>query len=123
VSVTISENTRAAVLEVASQDYVMVARAKGLKPRTILGQYLVRNALTPVITVTGLQLAALLGGSILIETIFTIPGMGQYLFESVTNRDYPAIQGIVLVAATVVLLMNVLVDIAYARVDARVSYD
>jgi peptide/nickel transport system permease protein len=123
VSVTISENTRAAVLEVSSQDYVMVARAKGLSARTILGNYLVRNALTPVITVTGLQLAALLGGSILIETIFTIPGMGQYLFESVTNRDYPAIQGIVLIAATVVLLMNVLVDIAYARVDARVSYD
>jgi peptide/nickel transport system permease protein len=89
----------------------------------VLGHYLLRNALTPVITVTGLQLAALLGGSILIETIFTIPGMGQYLFESVTNRDYPAIQAIVMVAATVVLLMNVLVDIAYARVDARVSYD
>ncbi len=123
VSVTISENTRAAVLEVSSQDYVMVARAKGLHARTILGHYLVRNALTPVITVTGLQLAAMLGGSILIETIFTIPGMGQYLFESVTNRDYPAIQAIVLVAATIVLLMNVLVDIAYARVDARVSYD
>ncbi len=78
VSVTISENTRAAVLEVSSQDYVMVAKAKGLRPRSILGNYLVRNALTPVITVTGLQLAALLGGSILIETIFTIPGMGQY---------------------------------------------
>jgi peptide/nickel transport system permease protein len=123
VSVTISENTRAAVLEVASQDYVMVARAKGLKASTVLGHYLLRNALTPVITVTGLQLAALLGGSILIETIFTIPGMGQYLFESVTNRDDPAIQAIVMVAATVVLLMNVLVDIAYARVDARVSYD
>jgi peptide/nickel transport system permease protein len=123
VSVTISENTRAAVLEVASQDYVMVARAKGLRARTILGNYLVRNALTPVITVTGLQAAAMLGGSILIETIFTIPGMGQYLFESVGNRDYPAIQAIVLVAASVVLLMNVLVDIAYARVDARVSYD
>jgi peptide/nickel transport system permease protein len=123
VSVTISENTRAAVLEVSSQDYVMVAKAKGLHKRTILGNYLVRNALTPVITVTGLQLAALLGGSILIETIFTIPGMGQYLFDSIANRDYPAIQAIVLVAATIVLLMNVLVDIAYARVDARVSYD
>jgi peptide/nickel transport system permease protein len=123
VSVTISENTRAAVLEVSSQDYVMVARAKGLHARTVLRDYLVRNALTPVITVTGLQLAALLGGSILIETIFTIPGMGQYLFDSVSNRDYPAIQAIVLVAATIVLLMNVLVDIAYARVDARVSYD
>ena len=123
VSVTISENTRAAVLEVSSQDYVMVARAKGLPARTILGNYLVRNALTPVITVTGLQLAALLGGSILIETIFTIPGMGQYLFDSVTRRDYPVIQGIVLVTSTIVLLTNVLVDIAYARVDARVSYD
>ncbi len=123
VSVTISENTRAAVLEVSSQDFVMVARAKGLRPRTILRNYLVRNALTPVITATGLQLASLLGGSILIETIFTIPGMGQYLFDSVTSRNYPSVQAIVLVAASIVLLVNVLVDIAYARVDARVSYD
>ena len=121
-SVTISENTRAAVLEVSSQDFVMVARAKGLHARSVLLHYLVRNALTPVITVTGLQLASLLGGSILIETIFTIPGMGQYLFESVTTRNYPAIQAIVLVAAAIVLLVNVLVDVAYARVDARVSY-
>ena len=123
VSVTISENTRAAVLEVASQDYVMVARAKGLRRRTILVHYLVRNALTPVVTVTGLQLAALLGGSILIETIFTVPGMGQYLFDSVANRDYPVIQAIVLLSATIVLLVNVLVDITYARIDARVSYE
>ena len=123
VSVTISENTRAAVLEVSSQDFVMVARAKGLRPSTILRQYLVRNALTPIITVTGLQLASLLGGSILIETIFTIPGMGQYLFDAVSSRNYPVVQAIVLVAATIVLLVNVLVDVAYARVDARVSYD
>jgi peptide/nickel transport system permease protein len=123
VSVTISENTRAAVLEVSGQDYVMVAKAKGLRGRTVLWHYLVRNALTPVITVTGLQLAALLGGSILIETIFTIPGMGQYLFDSIATRDYPVIQAIVLLSATIVLLMNVLVDIAYARVDARVRYD
>ena len=122
VSVTISENTRAAVLEVSSQDFVMVARAKGLRPRSVLLHYLVRNALTPVVTVTGLQLATLLGGSILIETIFTIPGMGQYLFESVTTRNYPAIQAIVLFAAAIVLVVNVLVDVAYARVDARVSY-
>ncbi len=123
VSVTISENTRAAVLEVSSQDYVMVAQAKGLRKRTILRNYLVKNALTPVITVTGLQVAALLGGSILIETIFTIPGMGQFLFDSVTSRDYPVVQGVVLITATVVVLVNVLVDIAYARVDARVSYE
>ncbi len=123
VSVTISENTRAAVLEVSSQDFVMVARAKGLRPTTILWHYLVRNALTPIITVTGLQLASLLGGSILIETIFTIPGMGQYLFDAVSGRNYPVVQAIVLVAATIVLLVNVLVDVAYARVDARVSYE
>ncbi len=87
VSVTISENTRAAVLEVSGQDFVMVARAKGLLPRTILKNYLMRNALTPIVTVTGLQVAALLGGSILVETIFAIPGMGQYLFDSITSRD------------------------------------
>lgn len=121
VSVTISENTRAAVLEVSSQDFVMVARAKGLKPGTVLRDYLVRNALTPVITVTGLQVASLLGGSILVETIFAIPGMGQYLFDSITSRDYPVIQAIVLVAAAVVVFVNMLVDIAYARVDARVK--
>lgn len=121
VSVTISENTRAAVLEVSSQDFVMVARAKGLKPGTVLRDYLVRNALTPVITVTGLQVASLLGGSILVETIFAIPGMGQYLFDFITSRDYPVIQAIVLVAAAVVVFVNMLVDIAYARVDARVK--
>lgn len=121
VSVTVSENTRAAVLEVSGQDFVMVARAKGLRPGAILLNYLVRNALTPVITVTGLQVATLLGGSILVETIFAIPGMGQYLFDSITSRDYPVIQAIVLVAATVVVLVNMLVDLAYARVDARVE--
>ncbi|WP_274627383.1 ABC transporter permease [Arvimicrobium flavum] len=121
VSVTISENTRAAVLEVANQDFVMVARAKGLRPRTIVANYLVRNALTPVITVTGLQVASLLGGSILVETIFAIPGMGQYLFDSITSRDYPVIQAIVLLAAAVVVCVNMLVDIAYARADARVK--
>ncbi|KAB0264926.1 ABC transporter permease [Microvirga brassicacearum] len=121
VSVTISENTRAAVLEISSQDFVMVARAKGLLPRTVLRNYLVRNALTPIITVTGLQVASLLGGSILVETIFAIPGMGQYLFDSINSRDYPVIQAIVVLAASVVILVNMLVDIAYARVDARVK--
>lgn len=120
VSVTISENTRAAILEVSNQDFVMVARAKGLRRSTVLFQYLLRNALTPVITVAGLQVATLLGGSILVETIFAIPGMGQYLFDSITRRDYPVIQAIVLVAAGVVVLVNMLVDIAYIRADARV---
>jgi peptide/nickel transport system permease protein len=121
ISVTISENTRAAVLEVSNQDFVMVARAKGLLPRTILWNYLMRNALTPIITVTGLQVATLLGGSILVETIFAIPGMGQYLFDSITSRDYPAIQAIVLVAAACVVFVNSLADIAYAHADARVE--
>lgn len=121
VSVTIAENTRAAVLEVANQDFVMVARAKGLTPGTILRDYLMRNALTPVVTAAGLKVAALLGGSILVETIFAIPGMGQYLFDSITSRDYPVIQAIVLVAAGIVVLVNTVIDIAYARIDARVQ--
>jgi peptide/nickel transport system permease protein len=121
ISVTISETTRAAVLEVSNQDFVMVARAKGLLPRTILCNYLMRNALTPIITVTGLQVATLLGGSILVETIFAIPGMGQYLFDSITSRDYPAIQAIVLVAAACVVFVNTLADIAYVHADARVG--
>ncbi|GAU82712.1 ABC transporter permease [Bosea sp. BIWAKO-01] len=121
VSVTISENTRAAVLEVANQDFVMVARAKGLPPGRILRDYLVRNAMTPVITATGLKIAALLGGSILVETIFAIPGMGQYLFDSINSRDYPVIQAIVLTASAIVVVVNTMIDIAYARVDARVK--
>ena len=116
-----AENTRAAVLEVSNQDFVMVARAKGLLPRTILWNYLMRNALTPIITVTGLQVATLLGGSILVETIFAIPGMGQYLFDSITSRDYPVIQAIVLIAAACVVFVNTLADIAYAHADARVD--
>lgn len=121
VSVTIAENTRAAVLEVANQDFVMVARAKGLTPGSILRDYLMRNALTPVVTAAGLKIAALLGGSILVETIFAIPGMGQYLFDSINSRDYPVIQAIVLVAAGIVVLVNTAIDIAYARIDARVQ--
>lgn len=121
VSVTIAENTRAAVLEVANQDFVMVARAKGLTPGAVLRDYLMRNALTPVVTAAGLKIAALLGGSILVETIFAIPGMGQYLFDSINSRDYPVIQAIVLVAAGTVVLVNTAIDIAYARIDARVQ--
>ncbi|WP_029137493.1 ABC transporter permease [Nakamurella lactea] len=123
ISATISENTRAAVLEVSSQDFVMVARAKGLRRGNILRRYLIKNSMTPVITVAGLEYASLLGGSIVVESIFNIPGMGQLLFDSVTSRDYPVIQGIVLLVAVVVVLVNVAVDIAYARVDARVSYE
>ena len=123
ISATISENARAALLEVSSQDFVMVAKAKGLRPSTILGRYLMKNAITPVITVAGLEYAQLLGGSIVIESIFNVPGMGQYLFDSVTSRDYPVIQAIVVLVALVVVLVNAAVDIAYAKVDARVSYE
>jgi peptide/nickel transport system permease protein len=123
MSAVISENTRAAVLEVANQDYVLVARAKGLTPSVVLRRYLLRSALTPVITVAGLQFAGLLGGTIVIEAIFNIPGIGQYLYQSVTLRDYPVIQGVVLIVAVCVILVNLVVDIAYARADARVVYE
>jgi peptide/nickel transport system permease protein len=90
-------------------------------PRTIMRDYLVRTALTPIVTTTGLQVASFVGGSTLVETIFAVPGMGQYLFEAITGRDYPVVQAIVLLAAIVVVAVNMLVDIAYARIDARVA--
>lgn len=120
MAVTISENTRASVLEVENMDYVRVARAKGMAPGVILRRYLLRNAMTPVLTVTGVQVAAIMGGSIIIETIFGIPGLGQLLFSAVNSRDYPVLQAVVLIVAAIVVLVNTIVDIGYAKVDARV---
>lgn len=121
MAVVISENLSASMREVEKQDYVLVARAKGLGRKRIVGSYVIKNALTPVVTVTGLQFAGLLGGSIVVETVFAIPGMGQLLFDSVTNRDYPMIQGVVLITAVLVIVVNLIVDLIYIRLDARAN--
>lgn len=111
---------RSAVLEVASMGYVRTARSKGLPPTTVTMRHIVRNALVPVLTITGIQLATILGGVIVVEVVFAWPGLGRLVFDSVAARDYPMIQGSVLLIAVMFLLVNLIVDVLYAIVDPRI---
>jgi peptide/nickel transport system permease protein len=113
--------TRAELLEVLGQDYVRTARAKGLNARAVHLRHAFRNALIPVVTVVGMRFGALLGGTVIVETIFAWPGVGKYMVESIFNRDYPVIQGFVLFMGTVFILVNLLVDLSYAWLDPRIQ--
>ncbi|MCV7414516.1 ABC transporter permease [Mycolicibacterium litorale] len=111
---------RSAVLEVASTGYVRTARSKGLPPRVVTARHTVRNALIPVLTITGIQLATILGGVIVVEVVFAWPGLGRLVYNAVAARDYPVIQGAVLLMAALFLLINLIVDVLYAVVDPRI---
>ena len=119
---TIMRLTRTQMLEVLRQDYIRTAYAKGLRQSTTIFRHALKNALIPVITVIGLQIPTLIGGIVIMETIFDIPGMGSYLFDATFRRDYPAIQGVNLVVAGFVLLSNLFVDISYSYLDPRIRY-
>ena len=112
--------TRASVLDVSTRDYVRTARAKGLGPRPILVRHVVRNALMPVVTVIGLQLGGLLGGTVLVEFVFNWPGLSGLLVESVSSRDYPEVVAIVLVISILFVGLNLLIDLLYGALDPRV---
>jgi peptide/nickel transport system permease protein len=116
----VARMTRSTMLEILGEDYVRTARAKGLTDWSVLIAHALRNALIPVVTVIGLQVGRLLGGAVLTETIFNLPGLGRLLVESVYRRDYPTIQGCVLVIASTFVFVNLLVDILYAYLDPRV---
>jgi peptide/nickel transport system permease protein len=111
---------RSAVLDVASMEYVRTARSKGLPPRVVTFRHILRNALIPVLTITGIQLATILGGVIVIEVVFAWPGIGRLVYTAVAARDYPLIQGAVLLIAALFLLINLTVDMLYAVVDPRI---
>lgn len=113
---------RGSLLDVIAMDYVRTARAKGLAERAVIFRHAVRNALVPILTVVGLTFAALMGGAVVTETVFSIPGIGQLVVSSVLRRDYPVIQGVTLVVATAYVLINLLVDVLYVLVDPRVKY-
>ena len=113
---------RSAVLESLSQDYTRTARAKGLSERDVIRGHVLRNAWVPIVTVTGVQLASLLGGVIVVEVIFGWPGLGRLTLDAVQSRDYPVMQGAVLLFATLFLLVNFVVDLLYAMLDPRISY-
>jgi peptide/nickel transport system permease protein len=111
---------RSAVLDVASMGYVRTARSKGLPPRVVTLRHIMRNALIPVLTITGIQLATILGGVIVVEVVFAWPGIGRLVYTAVAARDYPLIQGAVLLIAALFLLINLVVDVLYAVVDPRI---
>jgi peptide/nickel transport system permease protein len=113
---------RANLVEVMSEDYIRTARAKGLTERRVVWHHGVRAAITPIVTVLGLDIGVLLGGSILTESVFNIPGVGRYAFDAIQSADLPAIQGTVLFAAFFIVLANLVVDVAYAFLDPRVRY-
>ena len=111
--------TRSSMLEVLNQDYVRTARAKGLRDRVVLMRHALRNALIPIVTVIGINVGILLGGSAVIETVFVLPGVGQLVVRSLYNRDLPVIQGLILYVAVIYVLVNLLVDIVYTYLDPR----
>jgi dipeptide transport system permease protein len=114
--------TRSAMLEVLREDYVQVARAKGLAMPLVICIHALRNALIPVITVIGLQVGVLMAGAILTETIFSWPGIGKWLLDSIHRRDYPSVQGGILLVSCVVILVNLTVDIFYGVVNPRIRH-
>jgi len=116
----LSRYMRSSLLEVLRQDFITAARAKGLPERTVLYKHALRNSLLPVITILGLSVPGLIGGSVIFETIFSIPGMGQLFYYSVMARDYPVVMGMVVIGAVLTLLGNLLADIAYAIADPRI---
>jgi peptide/nickel transport system permease protein len=119
LAAVLMRNTRSAVLEVLSQEHVRVARAKGLPEGRILGRHVILNAALPILTVAGIQVASLLGGTVIIETIFGLPGVGRYIYEAISNRDYPVVQGVTLVVATIFVVVSMTVDVLYAVLDPR----
>ncbi|MFC1959668.1 ABC transporter permease [Chloroflexota bacterium] len=119
----IARITRSAMLEVLHMDYIRSARAKGLRERNVIGSHALRNALLPVITVIGLQLGSLMAGAVLTETIFSWPGIGRWLFNSIQGRDYAIVQSVTLVITTIFVVVNMLVDLSYAWLNPRIRYE
>ncbi|WP_136682457.1 ABC transporter permease subunit [Falsirhodobacter xinxiangensis] len=118
----IARQSRSAMLEVLSEDYVRTARAKGMSPFRVVGIHALRNALIPVITTIGLQIGVVMAGAILTETIFSWPGIGKWMIDSISRRDYPSVQGGLLLMAGVVMIVNLLVDLLYGVINPRIRH-
>lgn len=119
----ISRMTRSTMLEVLQEDYVRTAKAKGLSPRIVLLKHALRNSILPVLTLGAIELGGLLNGTVVMETIFTLPGIGRYLIDAIYHRDYPVVQTIILLMGVVYVVLNLVVDIMYAVFDPRIRFD
>lgn len=122
-SAILARLTRSSMLEVINQDFVRTARAKGVKEKLVVYKHTLKNALIPIITIIGLEFGTLLGGAVLTETVFSINGLGRFIIQSIQFRDYPSIQGSILVVAAIFVIVNLIVDLCYGLVDPRVKYD
>ena len=122
-SALIARLTRSSMIEVLSADYVRTARAKGLNQRRVLIRHALQNTLIPIVTVVGLSIGGLLGGAIITEMIFGLPGVGSLFINAIGNRDYPMAQGVVILAATAIIFATLIVDVVYAVVDPRIRYE
>lgn len=123
VAATIVRFTRSSVLEVMREDYVRTARAKGQKESVVIWKHVLRNALIPVVTMSGLQFGFLIGGAVVVEQVFAWPGLGSYLIDSILSRDYPVIQALILLFSVQFLVINLLVDISYAFLNPQIRYE
>jgi peptide/nickel transport system permease protein/oligopeptide transport system permease protein len=123
VTAFIARMTRSTMLETLAQDYTTTARSKGLAERTVVVKHALKNALIPIVTVVGLQFGLLLGGAVLTETVFAWPGLGRLIVDSILARDYPVIQGAILIFGLLYILVNLAVDLLYAWIDPRIRYD
>ena len=115
-----SSRSRASVLDILNEDYVRTARSKGLSERVVILKHVLRNALVPIVTVVGLTLALMIGGAVVTETVFNLPGVGNLVVRAVLRRDYPVIQGTLLVIAGIYVLINLVIDLIYMIVDPRI---
>jgi peptide/nickel transport system permease protein len=122
LSASVMRMTRSMVLEVLREDYIRTAWAKGLPESAVVARHVLKNAMIPVVTIMGLQFATLIGGTVIMESIFVLPGMGKFLLDAITWRDYPVIQGINLFLATGVILLNLVIDLLYGFLDPRIRY-
>ena len=118
----IARVTRSAMLEVLREDYIRTARSKGLAERVIVSRHALKNALLPVVTVSGYEFGRLLAGTVIIETIFLVPGMGRFLVDSIFHRDFPAVQAIIVIIAVIILVVNLIMDLLYAWLNPRIRY-
>ena len=121
-SAVLARITRSSVLEVVGLDFIQSARSKGLAERLVITRHVLRNALIPIITILGLQFGGLMSGSVIVESVFTRPGLGRYTITAIQSRDFPQIQGIVLVVAAIYVFVNLAVDLLYAVIDPRIRY-